>query len=319
MSHSYDVVVCSRSFSFNPVLREELLSKFSKVKFNEDGKTLSGHELINFLQGSERAIIGLENIDSGILNELPYLKIISKYGVGLNNLDLQAMYNKKIKLGWKPGVNKRSVSELTLSLMLNLLHHISYSHKQFHNNGGVWKQYVGSDLTGKTVGIIGCGRIGMDLVKLLQPFDCSILVNDIRPIERPEFAKYFKQVSIIELLMQSDVVTVHTPLNESTKNLINYEEMSKMKRDAILINAARGGIVNEEALLCALKEKIIASAALDVFTSEPPSPDYELLNHPNLVFTTHIGGSSKEAILAMGRAAIEGLFHANEVDLELLK
>jgi len=141
---------------------------------------------------------------------------------------------------------------------------------------------------------------------MLKPFDCKILVNDI--LDQTEFYKKHNilKVSLRELLLQSDVVTLHVPLDDSTHNILSSDRLSLMKSSAILINIARGGLIDEEALKLMLKEGRIAAAGLDVFSIEPPM-DIELLNLPNFLVTPHIGGSSEEAILSMGRAAINGL------------
>ena len=157
-----------------------------------------------------------------------------------------------------------------------------------------------------SIGIIGCGEIGKDLVRLLQPFQCTILVNDIR--EYPEYYTKFnlQTVSKEELLSSADVVTLHVPLDDSTRNMLTCERLSLMRPTAILINAARGGLVDETALKEMLRKKQLAAAAFDVFVQEPPQ-DRELLELPNFLATPHIGGSAEEAILAMGRASIDGL------------
>jgi D-3-phosphoglycerate dehydrogenase len=309
------IAVTSRSFSKNKNLRRELQEKYDNIKFNDLGLKLHGDALINFLKGSQKAITALEVINSDVLKKLPELRVISKYGVGLDMIDMQAMKNHNVKLGWTGGVNCRSVSELVISFSISLLRHISESHLEVLS--GTWRQHVGGLLSGKTVGIIGCGNIGKDLVKVLQPFNCPILVNDIENYE--EFYKKYniKAVEKEELLAKSDIVTLHTPLDESTENMLSVEKISLMKSDAILINAARGGLVDEHALKEMLIEGRLGGAALDVFSIEPPN-DRELLELTNFIVTPHIGGSSYEAIMSMGRAAIEGL-ESNEYCLSVEK
>jgi len=304
MNCSTSIAVTSRSFSKNRVLRNELLLKYKNVTFNNKGLKLQGNALIDFLKGHEKVITALEKIDDNLLVQLPDLKVISKYGVGTDMIDMSAMQKYGVKLGWTGGVNRRSVSELVISLAITLLRHVSLAHQEVLS--GIWRQHVGGHLSGKTVGIIGCGFVGKDLVRLLQPFDCPILVNDIE-----KYDKFYKEydiraVSKEELLINSDIVTLHTPLDESTKNMITAERLALMKSDAILINIARGGLIDEVALKKMLMTGKLAAAALDVFAIEPPQ-DKELLELHNFIVTPHIGGSSNEAILAMGRAAIDGL------------
>jgi len=304
------VAVTSRSFSRNDILRKELLHQYKNVKFNDDGLRLQGDVLIDFLQGCHKAITALEVIDDDLLRRLPNLKVISKYGVGLDMIDMQAMKNHNVKLGWTGGVNRRSVSELVISFAIALLRHVPASHREVLS--GTWRQHIGGNLSGRTVGIIGCGFVGQDLVKMLQPFQCTILVNDIKKHEK-FYKKYnIREVEKEELLANSDVVTLHTPLDDSTRNMLTDRRLALMKPNAILINIARGGLLDENALKKMLISGRLGGAALDVFSIEPPQ-DKELLELPNFIVTPHIGGSAHEAILAMGRAAIDGLSDSSRI------
>ncbi len=298
------VAVCSRSFSSNPILREELLQKYANVTFNDEGLSLNGDSLVKFLSGHNKAITALERLDEMVLSSLPDLKVVGKYGVGLDMIDMEAMRKYGKELGWTGGVNRRSVSELVISFAIALLRHVPAAQREVL--AGTWRQHMGGYLSGRTVGIIGCGFIGKDLVPLLQAFGCTILVNDIQ-----DYSAFYKEhgitpVSIEILLEQSDIVTIHTPLDDSTRNILSADRLALMKPESILINAARGELVDEEALKIMLKTGRLAAAALDVFAVEPPQ-DQELLELPNFLVTPHIGGSAREAILAMGRAAISGL------------
>jgi len=298
------IAVTSRSFSKNPALRDELLLKYDNVTFNDQGLKLQGDSLVEFLKGHQKAITALEKIDDSTLSQLPELKVISKYGVGLDMIDMPAMQKHNVKLGWTGGVNRRSVSELVISFAIALLRHVPASHREVL--AGTWRQHIGGHLSGRTVGIIGCGYIGKDLVKMLQPFGCPILVNDIQNYD--EFYQQYniKHVEKEELLAKSDIVTLHTPLDDSTRGMLTSERLALMKPNAILINAARGGLIDEIALKNMLITGKLGGAALDVFAIEPPE-DKELLELTNFIVTPHIGGSANEAILAMGRAAIDGL------------
>lgn len=298
------VAVCSRSFSSNRVLRKELLERYRHVTFNDAGLQLSGDSLVEFLAGHDKAITALEVMDESVLARLPELKVIGKYGVGLDMIDMTAMRAYGKRLGWTGGVNKRSVSELVISFAIAMLRHVPMAQREVLS--GTWRQHIGRTLSEKTVGIVGCGQVGKDLVKLLQVFNCTVLVHDIRDYQE-FYAEYaVKAVSLEVLLMHADVVTLHVPLDSSTRNLLGPEQFRLMKPSAILINTARGGLVDEGAMGAMLKEGRMAAAAFDVFTVEPPT-DQELLELPNFLATPHIGGSAAEAILAMGRAAIVGL------------
>ena len=304
MNRTDHVAVCSRSFSRNPILRSELLARYEHVTFNVSGRQMGGDELVAFLKGHNKAITALEKITDSILSQLPELKVIGKYGVGLDMIDMDAMRRYGKRLGWTGGINRRSVSEMVISFAVVMLRHFLPAQREVLH--GIWRQHVGGLLSGRTVGIIGCGFIGKDLVTLLQPWGCTLLAHDI--LNFPEFytANEVEAVSLNELLSRADVVTLHVPLDESTQNMLSAERLRLMKPHAILINAARGGLVDEAEVKAMLKSNRLAAAAFDVFNIEPPL-DTELLNLPNFLVTPHIGGSAEEAILAMGRSAIDGL------------
>ena len=298
------VAVCSRSFSKNHILRKELLKKYKNVTFNDEGIKLEGESLINFLNNHDKAITALEKIDESVIQSLPLLRVISKYGVGIDMIDLDAMRKYNKCLGWESGVNKRSASELTLAFMILSLRKVIKSNREILS--GTWRQVKGNLLTNKTIGIIGCGNIGKDLITLLKPFKVKLLAYDILNYEEFYKKNEVKAVSKEELLKNSDIVTLHIPLTKSTRNIISSKELKIMKTNSILINNARGGIVDEAALKKALINNEISSAAFDVFEPEPPI-DSELLSLDNFLCTSHIGGSAEEAIIEMGRAAIRGL------------
>jgi D-3-phosphoglycerate dehydrogenase len=279
------------------------------VTFNETGAQLEGDALVRFLKGYDKAIVALEVIDEWVLSRLPELRVIGKYGVGLDTIDLAAMRAHNKRLGWIGGVNRRSVAELVISFAIAMLRYVPAAHRDVL--AGRWRQHVGGYLTGRTVGVVGCGHIGKDLILLLQAFQCPVLVSDI--LEFPDFyaAHRIEPVDLETLLRRSDIVTLHVPLNESTRGLLDARRLAMLKSTAVLINTARGGLVDEPALKHALQTKRLAAAAFDVFAVEPP-PDQELLALPNFLATPHIGGSAHEAILAMGRAAIRGL-DVNEI------
>lgn len=306
------VAVCSRSFSRNPVLRSELLAHYQRVTFNDGGIELKGNSLVEFLREHDKAITALELIDEAVLARLPELKVISKYGVGLDMIDMAAMRIYGKRLGWTGGVNRRSVSELVISFAIAMLRHVPAAHREVLS--GTWRQHVGGQLSGKTIGIIGCGHIGKDLVPLFRAFDCQVLVNDIR--DYPDFyaVHSIEVVSLEVLLARADIVTIHVPFDESTRGMLDAQRLAMLKPTAVLINTARGGLIDEVALKQMLQDKRLAAAAFDVFAVEPPQ-DRELLGLSNFLVTPHIGGSAHEAILAMGRAAILGLDENNIPDL----
>jgi len=298
------IAVCEPAFSRHPQLKEELLARYPDATFNEDGRTLAGQGLIAFLRGHDRAITGTQVMNDAVFAALPELKVVSKWGVGLNTVDLAAMARHRVRLGWTAGVNRLSVAELTLSFMIALLRHLPAASRGVRT--GNWRRWIGRHLSGRTVGLIGCGQIGKEVVRLLAPFGCRILAHDIRDYAEFYAAHGVEPVGLEDLLRRAEVVSLHIPQTPSTRGLIDARLLGLMRSDAVLVNTARGGIVDEAALKSALSCGHLAAAAFDVFAVEPPE-DRELLDLPNFVATPHIGGSAMEAILAMGRAAIDGL------------
>lgn len=298
------VKVTSPSFSVNLDLTKALLEAFPNAVLNEAGERFKGQTLRNYLADADAAIIGLEPIDAELLIACPRLKFIGKYGVGLDNIDQTACQHHGVQIGWRGGVNKRSVAEQALCFMLGLARNVFFSHHQLRE--GEWKKAGGFQLSGKTVGIIGVGNTGKEVAKVLQPFACRILANDIN-----DQSQYYQEHGLIDaskeqIFAEADFVTLHVPLTKSTHHLINSSVLAEMKSSAYLLNISRGDVVDQAALKEALIAGQIAGAAIDVFESEPPT-DLEFLQLPNLVCTPHIGGNAKEGVFAMGSSAIEYL------------
>lgn len=302
------LVITSPSFCKHPVLISEIKKLFPGVKLNSEGLKLAGQDLIDFLKDAEAWLVGTEKVDKKILEACPKIKLISKYGVGLDNIDFEACESHGVTVKYVQGVNAQSVAELALGNILALTHN-SYITANLLKQG-IWHKHGGIELYGKTVGIIGVGNIGKKLINLLKPFDCKILVNDIldKTQEQKEFYKKIgvESCDLKSLLIHSDIVSLHVSLTKQTQNLISQKELSWMKKTSFLINTSRGPVVNQEDLKQALKINLIAGAAVDVYEQEP-CEDLEFLALPNLIATPHIGGNAIEAVEAMGRGAIEGL------------
>jgi phosphoglycerate dehydrogenase-like enzyme len=298
------IAVTSISFGKSAALREELLRIFPNSVFNESGQRLSGKKLIEFIGDADAAIVGVETINDSVLEHTSALKIISKYGVGLDSIDQESLKSRNISLGWTGGVNKRSVSEQALCFMLGLCRNVFGS--GFKLKSSEWDKDGGHQLSSKSIGIIGCGHIGSDVARLLSPFGCTLLVRDI--VDKSDFCREQGAVeaSLNEVIEKSDIISLHVPLTKLTRQMVNKNFLQRMKSTAFLVNTCRGEVVNQEALKNALSQKIIAGAALDVFVEEPPT-DAEFLSLPNLMVTPHIGGNAREAVEAMGRSAIDHL------------
>lgn len=298
------VAVASRSFSRDARLRDELLARFPGATFNHTGRTLKGDALIAFLRGHEMAITGLERLDEPLFRAVPELRVVSKYGVGLDMIDLAAARRCGVAIRWTPGVNRQAVAELAVAMMIMLGRRmLPLAHD---TAGGVWHQPVGRQLSSATVGIIGCGHVGKRVAEICRAIGATVIAHDMVSYDDFYRAHAVRAVSLDELLRAADIVSVHVPLDASTRGMIGAREIAAMRPSAFLVNTARGGIVDEEALKRALVEGRVAGAAFDVYATEPPS-DRELLALPNVVPMPHIGGSTVDSVLAMGRAAIEGL------------
>jgi phosphoglycerate dehydrogenase-like enzyme len=311
MNQTPRIKVTTKSFSNNSILNAELISLFPNTEFNYTGYRFSEDELIDFLRDADGIVLGLDPMTKKVIEALPRLKIIAKYGVGLDNVDVEYAKSNGKTIGWTGGVNKRSVAEQTLGFMLGLCRNLFNS--GYKLKACQWEKKGGWHLTGKTVGIIGCGHTGSEILKLLQPFECELLICDI--LNKSETATEYraKQVDFDTLISKSDVVSLHVPHTGMTHHMINADSLSKMKESVFLINIGRGLVVEQEALKKSLMNHEIAGAALDVFEVEPPT-DKEFLALPNLMVTPHIGGDAREASLAMGRSAIRHLksFFFNE-------
>ena len=297
------VFVTSRSFSENDFLRKKLLSKYPRSKFNETGKRLKTSELISLAQYSDKLIIALDKIDIKTLSYLPNLKVISKYGVGLDNINLKDLEKLKIRLGWKRGQNSRAVSELVMGYILAISRDL-FNYQNSMKKLSLFKQFPSNELTHKKIGIVGCGSIRSDLIKLLSPYKCQIFVNDIRKINLR--GNLQKQCSLNTLLEKSDIISIHTPLTSKTFNLINKDNFQLCKKNLLIINCARGGIINESDLNNFLKKNKNSAAALDVFEKEP-ALKHKLFKNKNFYCSPHVGGSTYQSIINMGLSAIEGL------------
>jgi phosphoglycerate dehydrogenase-like enzyme len=298
------VAVASHSFPKNQTLRRELLARYPDADFNESRRPLAGDDLIRFLRGHDKAITGLEVLDEALFRAVPELRLVSKYGVGLDTIDLDAARRRGVVVRWTPGVNRQAVAELTIAFMIALCRQIVPLARELTDGG--WRQPGGRQISSATVGVVGCGEVGKTVARLCRAFGSTVLAHDI-----VDYSEFYRQtgvraVTLDPLLRDSDIVTLHLPLDASTRNLIDARALGLMKPSAFLINNARGGIVDEPALKAALADRRLAGAAADVFALEPPI-DLELLRLPTFIGTPHIGGSTQEAVLAMGRAAIAGL------------
>ena len=280
------------------------------IALNSSFRKVTSEELIKYAYDSTGIIAGTELYTKEVLEQLPNLKVISRLGVGMDNIDLEVTKLKGIKVFKTKTTPAPAVAELAMGLMLDVARKVTHQHNQLAS--GTWKKEMGTLLQGKTLGIIGLGTIGKTLVELVKGFNFNILAFDLKQDE--QFAKEHSvnYCELNTLLSQSDIISIHLNLTDETNQLMNEKQISKMKKNSILINTSRGEIIDEKALYKALKDEKILGAGLDVFKDEPYSGSLTELN--NVILTPHIGSYAKEIRIQMEIEAAENLIRGlNEV------
>ncbi len=300
------VLISSRSFGkIDSGAIELLKNEGLEPILNPYGKKLNEQEILDLLDDVVGIIAGTEKITEKIISHNDQLKVISRYGIGLDNIDLKAADQRNVMVFNTPETPKIAVAELTLTLILSLLKKVVNVDKNAKN--GVWKPEIGDLLSEKTVGIVGLGRIGKQVVGFLKPFNTKIYAYDIKPDLAFVRENEIELVSLDDLIKNSDIITIHTPLTEKTGHVIAEKEFKMMKENSVLINTARGGLVDEQALYNALKNGEIAGAAVDVFENEPETGRLKELD--NVIITPHIGTYTLETRKHMEIEAVENLIN----------
>jgi D-3-phosphoglycerate dehydrogenase len=260
--------------------------------WNRPDERLAEAELLELLRDVEIYIVGNARVPRSVIERSPQLALISKYGVGVDNVDLDAATEHGVLVTNAPGANAISVAEMTMGLLLSLSRALKEIERSLRDGG--WRIVAGHELSGRTLGIMGLGNIGKQVAMRARAFNMRVLANDI--VEYPEFCAKFEvePVSFDRLLSESDVVTLHVPLTPLTRHRIGRRELALMRRGSILIHTARGGVVDEKALYEALASRHLAGAAVDVFEQEPLG-DSPLRSLQNVILTPHIAGITYEA------------------------
>ncbi len=266
---------------------------FSLV-YNQTGKAYTKEEFYSLTADADGVIVGVETVDRAYIDSHPTVKAVVKFGVGLDNIDVDYCREKGIFVGKTAGSNARSVAETAISFILADSKNLYESFLSAKSGG--WTKLTGYEIEGKTVGIVGFGAIGKKVAQMAFGLGMKVLAYDPYGVDEA-FAKMYAVTAadMEELLEKSDFVSLHLPLTEETRDMIGFSQLKKMKPQAVLINTARGGIVNEKDLFAALSQKIIRGAYFDVLTSEPPQKDEPLLTLPNFYLTPHIASRSAEA------------------------
>lgn len=281
----------------DPPLVREFEAQVREVVYNPLGRPLRADELANLLPETDGYIAGLDEVTAEALAAADRLKVIARYGVGLDNIDLEAAQARRIVVTHTVGANAVSVAELTIGLMLALMRQIPFAVERTRR--GEWPRLRGLALQGKTVGLIGLGAIGREVARRLHAFGCRILVYD--PYVDADAAREHGVLcaSLEELLPQADVVSLHVPATPATVGMVDAAFLQRMKRGALFVNTSRGELVDHQALLRALQDEQIGGAALDVYPEEPPDPADPLLQMPQVLVTPHMGAHSDDAIHQM--------------------
>jgi len=260
---------------------------------------LKEKDLIDIIVDYDAIIVGADIISEEVIDAAKNLKIIAKHGVGLDNIDLEAAKKNNIKVTVAKDSNSLAVAELAVSMMTALARNITQSTNDIKK--GIWDRKKGTELSGSTLGVVGTGAIGKKVIELLYGYHMNILAYDLYPDN--EFVNKYngKYVGLDDLCRESDFITLHLPLIKDTEDLIDERRFSLMKDGVFLVNAARGGLVDEAALYKFLQSGKLAGAAIDTFSEEPPDKDNPLLKLRNLICTPHIGAYTYDAINKMSR------------------
>jgi len=297
------ILVTATTFGMrDPSLRKALEDAVEEVRYNPLGRPLKASELQGMVRDIDGIIAGVDEISAEVLEAAPRLKVISRYGVGVDGIDIEAATKKGIVVTNTPGANSSAVAELTIGLVIALARRICEASSSTRN--GLWPRMVGIGLKGKTVGLVGLGRIGKEVARRLRAFECRVLAFDPAVSEEEAREVAATKTELSELLSESDIVSLHVPLLPSTRDMVNEEFIRLMKKDAFLVNTARGELVDEEALHRALREGRLAGAALDCMRQEPPPKAHPLLEMKEVLLTPHMGAHTDEAMSVMGWMAL---------------
>jgi D-3-phosphoglycerate dehydrogenase / 2-oxoglutarate reductase len=299
----FRVLVTPNSFGkYNPKLKLNLENRVGSVIYNTTGKPLSSAQLAELLPNVHGFIAGLDTIDRNALQAADSLKIIARYGVGVDRVDLKATRDKGIIVSNTPGANAASVAELALGMILMLARQIPTAQKLLQE--GEWPRMPGVTLKDKVIGIIGLGAIGKQLAKRLSAFESNLIAYD--PYPDINFSKQYHidLISLDALISKSDFISLHVPVLPETREMVNDAFITKMKKGSYLINTSRGEIVDEPALLKGLESGRIHGAALDAFKTEPPNRDNPLLSHTRVICTPHLGAQTDGSTNTMGEMAL---------------
>ena len=293
-------------FAKEPLARLEQAG--CSVRLNPYGRPLSRDEMVGFAGDADALILGNDNLPAATIKRLRKLKIIARYGVGFDGVDLAEARSRGILVTYTPATNREETADFTMGLVLDLARHIS--RMVASTKAGGWDKLVGSSLYGKTIGIIGVGQIGTAVARRAMGFGMDILGYDIEQRTEPTIYGLI-YTTLNDLLRRADIVTLHVPLTAATRNMIGAKELRLMKPAALLINTARGGIIRHDALDKALAFGQLGAFASDVFEEEPPK-HRPYFDYDNVLITPHVAGSTVESGKRMGSVVVDNILAAKD-------
>lgn len=271
----------------------------------EQDQPLKEAEMISIIGDVDAALVGNDAVTERVIAAAPRLKVVSKHGVGVDNVDVPAATRAGVIVTNTPGANQVAVAEMAVALIMALTRKLAY-HDTLVKSGG-WSRIIGTEIAGKTVGLVGLGRIGKEVVLRLEGFQVKFLAYDVYQDKTFAAEHAVRFVTLDELLAGSDIVTLHAVLTADTQSLIGEKELALMKPGAYLVNTARGGLIDEQALYRALSENRLAGAGLDVFADEPPTNSPLLKLGDKVLLAPHLGAQTTETVMRMGRMAAENI------------
>lgn len=284
------VVVTPRSFA----LQDELAREVGDVRY--EAGPLSAEELVPLVTGADGLLAGLDEIDDRVFRAAPRLRVVARYGVGVDRVDLDAARRHGVVVTVTPGANTNAVAELTIALLLAVARPVVQGVETARS--GEWKSLRGVEVEGRTLGLVGLGRIGSRVAEKARGLGMHVVAYD---------PYVTGTVTLEELQAQADFVSLHAPVTDETRGLVDRDFLSRLKPEAALVNTARGELVDEAALVDALDAGRLRAAALDTLGHEPPSADDPLLHRDDVLVTPHLGAATVESAEAMGRIALEEL------------
>lgn len=300
------VLVTPRSYrEADPGSRERLEGAVAEVRYNERGRALSADELATELGDVDGVIAGLDRFDASAIAAAPRLRVIARYGVGIDRVDLEVAAARRIVVTNTPDANEGAVAELSLGLMLALLRGIPALDRAVRR--GEWAPRQGSELAGNVVGLLGLGRIGSGVARRAAALGAHVIAHDPYVTEGDSRELGAEPVSLDELAARAQVLSLHAPVTAETDGIVDLGLLESLPDGALLVNTARGELVVEEDLVAALDSGRLAGAALDSLRAEPPPAGHPLLGRDDVILTPHVGAQTRQARAAMARGATDQL------------